>query len=79
VAFVLSTIVLGAMFRGPIEHGPRDRLARGLAYAWAHRARTAPTQPPPWPHAELALAVLPSRRRHDGFAPGSSSGSRPEK
>jgi hypothetical protein len=35
VAFVLSTIVLGAMFRGPIEHDPRGRLARGLAYVWA--------------------------------------------
>jgi uncharacterized protein DUF4153 len=35
VAFVLSTIVLGAVFRGPIEHHARGRLARGLAYAWA--------------------------------------------
>lgn len=35
VAFVLSTIVLGALFRGPIEHDARGKLARGLAYAWA--------------------------------------------
>jgi preprotein translocase subunit SecG len=35
VAFVLSTIVLGAVFRGPIEHDPRGKLARELAYAWA--------------------------------------------
>jgi hypothetical protein len=35
VAFVLSTIVLGAVYRGPIEHHARGRLARGLAYAWA--------------------------------------------
>ncbi len=35
VAFVLSTIVLGALFRGPIEHHPRGRLARALAYIWA--------------------------------------------
>lgn len=35
VAFVLSTIVLGAVFRGPIEHHARGRLARVLAYAWA--------------------------------------------
>jgi uncharacterized protein DUF4153 len=35
VAFVLSTIVLGALFRGPIEHHARGRLTRGLAYAWA--------------------------------------------
>jgi hypothetical protein len=35
IAFVLSTIVIGAMFRGPIEHDPRGRLARGLAYVWA--------------------------------------------
>lgn len=35
VAFVLSTVVLGALFRGPIEHDPRGKLARGLAYAWA--------------------------------------------
>lgn len=35
IAFVLSTIVLGAVFRGPIEHDARGRLARRLAYAWA--------------------------------------------
>jgi len=35
VAFALSTIVLGAVFRGPIEHDPRGKLARELAYAWA--------------------------------------------
>jgi hypothetical protein len=35
VAFVLSTIVVGALFRGPIEHHARGRLARVLAYAWA--------------------------------------------
>ena len=35
VAFVLSTIVLGALFRGPIEHHARGRLSRGLAHAWA--------------------------------------------
>jgi hypothetical protein len=35
IAFLLSTIVLGALFRGPIEHDPRGKLARGLAYAWA--------------------------------------------
>ena len=35
IAFVLSTIVLGALFRGPIEHHARGRLARGLAYVWA--------------------------------------------
>jgi hypothetical protein len=35
IAFVLSTIVLGAMFRGPIEQHARGRLARGLAYLWA--------------------------------------------
>jgi uncharacterized protein DUF4153 len=35
IAFVLSTIVLGAVFRGPIEHDARGKLARGLAYAWA--------------------------------------------
>jgi len=35
IAFVLSTIVLGALFRGPIEHAPGGRLARRLAYAWA--------------------------------------------
>jgi hypothetical protein len=35
VAFVLSTIVLGALFRGPIEHDARGKLARRLAYAWA--------------------------------------------
>jgi hypothetical protein len=35
IAFLLSTIVLGALFRGPIEHHPRGRLARGLAHAWA--------------------------------------------
>ncbi len=35
VAFVLSTIVLGALFRGPIEHHAHGRLARGLAHAWA--------------------------------------------
>jgi hypothetical protein len=35
IAFVLSTIVLGAMFRGPIAHAPEGRIARGLAYAWA--------------------------------------------
>jgi len=35
VAFVLSTIVLGAVFRGPIEHDARGKLARQLAYAWA--------------------------------------------
>jgi len=35
VAFVLSTIVLGALFRGPIEHDARGKLARYLAYAWA--------------------------------------------
>ncbi|HEX4420076.1 MAG TPA: DUF4153 domain-containing protein [Kofleriaceae bacterium] len=35
IAFVLSTIVLGALFRGPIEHDARGKLARGLAYAWA--------------------------------------------
>jgi hypothetical protein len=35
IAFVLSTIVLGAVFRGAIEHDTRGRLARGLAYAWA--------------------------------------------
>ena len=35
IAFVLATIVLGAVFRGPIEHDARGRLARGLAYAWA--------------------------------------------
>jgi hypothetical protein len=35
IAFVLSTIVLGALFRGPIEHHAHGRLARRLAYAWA--------------------------------------------
>jgi len=35
IAFVLSTIVLGALFRGPIEHDARGRLARALAYVWA--------------------------------------------
>lgn len=35
VAFVGSTIVLGALFRGPIEHDARGQLARRLAYAWA--------------------------------------------
>jgi hypothetical protein len=35
VAFVLATIVLGALFRGPIEHHAAGRLARRLAYAWA--------------------------------------------
>jgi len=35
IAFLLSTIVLGALFRGPIEHDARGKLARGLAYAWA--------------------------------------------
>jgi hypothetical protein len=35
VAFVASTIVLGALFRGPIEYDARGKLARGLAYAWA--------------------------------------------
>jgi hypothetical protein len=35
IAFVLSTIVLGALFRGPIEHDPRGKLARMLAYVWA--------------------------------------------
>lgn len=35
IAFVLSTIVLGALFRGPIEHHARGKTARILAYAWA--------------------------------------------
>ncbi|HEX7838739.1 MAG TPA: DUF4153 domain-containing protein [Kofleriaceae bacterium] len=35
VAFVLGTIVLGAVFRGPIEHHASGKLARRLAYAWA--------------------------------------------
>ena len=35
VAFVVSTIVLGALFRGPIAHDARGRTARLLAYAWA--------------------------------------------
>jgi hypothetical protein len=35
IAFVLATIVLGALFRGSIEHHPDGRLARRLAFAWA--------------------------------------------
>lgn len=35
VAFVLSTIVLGALVRGPTEHAAHGKLARRLAYVWA--------------------------------------------
>jgi hypothetical protein len=34
VALVLSTIVLGSLFRGPIQHDPRGGLAHALAYGW---------------------------------------------
>jgi hypothetical protein len=34
IALVLLTLVVGVMFKGPIAHDPRGRLARGLAYAW---------------------------------------------
>ncbi len=35
VALVMSTIVLGAMFRGAIATDPQGKIARALAYAWA--------------------------------------------
>lgn len=35
IAFVLSTIVLGALFRGPIAQSADGKLARVLAYVWA--------------------------------------------
>jgi hypothetical protein len=35
VALVLSTIVLGAIFRGRLRHDPRARLAYDLSYVWA--------------------------------------------
>ena len=35
VALLLSTVVLGALFRGPITTDPRAKLARALAYGWA--------------------------------------------
>lgn len=35
VALLMSTLVLGALFRGPIATDPQGKLARALAYGWA--------------------------------------------
>ncbi len=35
VALVMSTIVLGVLFRGPLATDPKGKVARALAYAWA--------------------------------------------
>ncbi len=35
LALLLSTVVLGAIFRGAFHFDPRAKLARGLAYVWA--------------------------------------------
>ena len=35
VALLMSTVVLGVLFRGPLATDPKGKIARALAYAWA--------------------------------------------